>query len=144
MKKISFFLHQLMLIIFLLLLFSCQSNNNNLTIRKKYSEYNDLEKLHLKGDVVLLKDVDNRVYFFNEKGMIEKSYCDEADGQQWSLYNYTNHLLTNRLIYSKPDESMNPVSGFTRHNFFYDSNSNLISESFIYILNDKIKFYIKQ
>ena len=141
MKKISFFLQQLVLIIFLLLLFSCQSKNNNLTAKKKYSEYNDLEKLNLKGNVVMLKDVDNRVYLFNEKGMIEKSYSDEADSKEWTLYNYTNNLLTNRLIYSKTDL---PVSGFARHNFFYDSNSYLISESYLYIINNEEMSMLKK
>jgi hypothetical protein len=80
---------------------SCQSNNNSASASmKKYSEYTDLEKMNLKGDVIGLKDYDGRFYFFNENGMIEKLFSDDS---YWEIYDYSDNRLLNTFSFISGD-----------------------------------------
>lgn len=93
MKQLRAVSKHLLTFLIVILLFSCQSDNKNATeFIKKYSEYTDLEKMNLKGEVIGLKDYDDHFYFFNEKGMIEKEFHNE---NIWSVYDYSNNRLLN-------------------------------------------------
>ena len=125
MKQLRVFCYQLMAILIATFVFSCQSNNNSASASmKKYSEYTDLEKMNLKGDVIGLKDYDDHFYFFNEKGMIEKEFHDE---NIWAVYDYSD----NRLLNIFRGNSWSGDLWLT--NFEYDSGFIVTKSSFDFI-----------
>lgn len=127
MKQLRVFCNQLMAILIAAFVFSCQSNNNNSASAsmKKYSEYTDLEKMNLKGEVIGLKDYDDRFYFFNEKGMIEKVFEGE---NSWRIYDYANNRLLN--IFSC-------ISGDNLFVDIFEYNSDFLVTKTIFNLNDQ-------
>ena len=106
MKQLKGICNQLMAILIATFVFSCQSNiNNSPASLKKYSEYTDLEKNGLKGEVIGVanystSDCENCYYFtfYNEKGNIDKEFDDRADDFLISRhYIYLNNILRNQI-----------------------------------------------
>ena len=132
-----------LIVVFLGLLFqSCQS----------HSYKNDLEKLHLKGDITGLKIEGNMYFSFNDKGNIEKIIFFEDDKlstiSSVYYYYYVNNNLDKRIekyrgesetiltkyIYDNDKhllkkESNNPKFGHNETFYFYDKNWNVIKDS---------------
>jgi hypothetical protein len=107
-------------------LFSCQSNSNNAPAAvKKYSEFTDLEKLNLNGDVVGLQDYRSNTFsFFDSKGMKEKSYTENENSYDYSLYVYAGEKLASYFNFYFDKSSI-------RTDFKYDTSSFLINEASI-------------
>jgi len=128
------FCNQLMAILIATFLFGCQSNSNNAPAPvKNYSEYTDLEKMNLKGEVIGLKDYEGGFYFFNEKGMIDKTFHSTEDLLSFSLYVYNNDILTNTFYFFE-NISVNVE-------FKYDTNSFLVEEISSSINHSSKKIY---
>jgi hypothetical protein len=86
--------------------FSCQSNGKNDPAPiKKYSEYTDLEKMNLKGEVIgvanyNISNCENCYYFtfYNEKGNIDKEFDNRANDFLMSRhYIYLSNILRNQI-----------------------------------------------
>ena len=122
MKQLRGICNQLMAILIATFILGCQSNSNNVPAPvKKYSEYTDLEKMNLKGDVIGLKDYEGGFYFFNERGMIDKTFFSgENSHYSFSLDVFNNDILTNRFYFFE-DFNVNVE-------FKYDMNSFLVEE----------------
>jgi hypothetical protein len=106
MKQFNRFYQIISLIAFTFLLFSCDSNNKITPAQiKKYSEYTDLEKSGLKGEVIGVanystSDCENCYYFtfYNEKGNIDKEFDDrDKDFLISRHYIYLSNILRNQI-----------------------------------------------
>lgn len=65
---------------------------------------NDLEKMNLNGEVILIKDVDDNYYFFNDQGFIIKSYFVSNTSKKIANYFYINNILS-KVITNSRDEN---------------------------------------
>jgi len=115
-KLFSFFL----LIIFF---YSCNSNEHKISDLKKYSEYNDLEKMNLKGDVIGIEDYTEELISFNDFGFIEKSISHGSDDDYMLRdYLYVKNILTSIFTYSSS------INLWSRDDYTYDAKGSLINE----------------
>jgi hypothetical protein len=134
MKTANLLTHQILLIVFTVLMFSCQSNTKNSPAHtKKYSEYTDLEKMNLKGEVIGVADYSTSdckncydFTFYNENGNVEKEF-DNRDNAFLILrhYIYLNNILRNQINYYLFE---NNTSSTNMSYFQYDSSLCLQSE----------------
>jgi hypothetical protein len=106
MKQFRGICNQLMAILIATFVFSCQSNGKNDPAPiKKYSEYTDLEKMNLKGEVIgvanyNISNCENCYYFtfYNEKGNIDKEFDNRANDFLMSRhYIYLSNILRNQI-----------------------------------------------
>lgn len=106
MKQLRWICNQLLAILIATFVFSCQSNINEAPQSvKKYSEYTDLEKNGLKGEVIgvanyNISDCENCYYFtfYNEKGNIDKEFDNRANEFLMSRhYIYLSNILRNQI-----------------------------------------------
>lgn len=113
MKKV---VELIFLSILLLSIGSCGKNTNQ----------NDLEKLNLKGDVVLIIDGEkggSSTIFFNEKGNISKEYFDYNGNSYIKNYFYIDNKLSKTIKNSiSEDKNFNNIY---IENLNYDNNGNL-------------------
>ena len=61
---------------------------------------NDLQKMHLKGEVIAILDEDSLFYFFNKKGNIEKDIYPDSNG---STSSFTTYFYVNNKLNKKED-----------------------------------------
>ena len=110
---------------FLLIIFfySCNSNEQKISDLKKYSAYNDLEKMSLKGDVIGIQDYSEDLISFNDFGFIEKSisYGSDAD-YRLKDYIYVKNILKSHFTYNSS------FNLWTRDDYTYDEKGSLINE----------------
>lgn len=123
MKRLKEISNQIMAILIATFFLSCQSNiNNSPASIKNYSDYTDLEKMNLKGNVVGLQDYgSNTFYFFDSQGRKEKSYYIEENSKAYSLYIYAGEKLASYFTFYSDKSSI-------RTDFKYDTSSFLINE----------------
>ena len=119
MKKV---VELIFLSILLLFIGSCGKNTNQ----------NDLEKLNLKGDVVLIKDGEkgfSSTIFFNDKGNIIKEYFDYNGNSYIKNYFYIDDKLSKTIKISNEKNFINGVyyHNVYEENFNYDNNGILNS-----------------
>ena len=118
MKKL---IHFLFLSILLLSIVSCGKNTNQ----------NDLEKMNLKGNIVLIKDGEEYI-FFTDKGNIIKKYSGEND-ENLGIGNY--FYIENRLskiIRLTKYTFQNKIYKFeSQETFNYDNDGNLTTSTII-------------
>lgn len=126
MKQLRGISNQLIVILIATFLFSCQFNSNNAPAAvKKYSEYTDLEKMNLRGEVIGFKNysVLSSFDFFNNYGMVERSYL-KIDGVNFFWINlnvFSKGYMTSKItIYDNQQ--------FSRISYLYDSSNYLLSE----------------
>ena len=124
------------LIAFAILLFSCNSDKNVSLKTKKYSEYNDLEKMNLKGDVIGYIDIEyskdttfSRFTFINENGNVLYSYVYSPLGNDGShLYQYTNYTYFNNLLQLQQTQGQGGNNDmFLQHKIYLYSGRNIIN-----------------
>ena len=122
------------LIAFAVLLFSCNSDKNESFKTKKYSEYSDLEKMNLKGDVIgyieYSKDTTfNTFTFINENGNVLYSYVYSPlknDGSHF--YQYTNYTYFNNLLQLQQTQGQGGNNDmFSQHKIYLYSGRNIIN-----------------
>jgi hypothetical protein len=135
MKQLRVFCYQLMAILIATFVFSCQSNNNNSAPApvKKYSEYTDLEKDNLRGEVIAVENYINKsicencqdVTFYNDRGYKEISFSRKTIFDYFDRYIYKNNILSNCInIFIS---SFNGLISNSITYYQYDSNMNLIT-----------------
>ena len=114
-KLFSFF-------ILLIFFYSCNNNEQKTSELKKYSEYNDLEKTNLNGDVICFQNYGGDFFnFINNSGNIDKTYFDVDGLKSFTSYLYSNNKLINILHFG--ENSDNSIFSFNEI-FEYDSNFN--------------------
>lgn len=134
MKQLRGISNQLMVILIATFLFSCQFNSNNAPAAvKKYSEYTDLEKDNLRGDVIAVENYINKsicencldVTFYNDRGYKEISFSNRKSYSYFDRYIYMNNILYNSIsvFISNFDGSISNSITY----YQYDSNMNLIT-----------------
>ena len=87
----------------------------------KHTNQNDLEKMYLKGDVILLKDIDDEYYFFDDKGFITKSYSSYEKTKSISNYYYINNKLSKIITISSDIDG----TGENIDTYYYDDKGSL-------------------
>jgi hypothetical protein len=134
MKQLRGICNQLMAILIATFIFSCQSNNMDAPQSvKKYSEYTDLEKDNLRGEVIAVENYWNKsfcencldVTFYNDKGYKEISFSKLRSIDYFDRYIYKNNILYNciNVFISGFDGSISNSITY----YQYDSNMNLIN-----------------
>lgn len=131
------FCNQLLAILIVTFLFSCQSNTKNVpTSVKKYSEYTDIQKDNLSGDVIGVVNYNYRnnskckdclaVTFYNDKGFKEISFFKNDPFDILYRFIYLNNTLLNSIetFISKLDGTISNSINY----FEYDSKMNLITQ----------------
>lgn len=133
MKQLRVICNQLLAILIVFFLFSCQSNSKNApTSIKKYSEYTDLEKMNLKGDVIGFSKYDSETsdhtsFIFINNGNISNEflyYPLQADGSH--LYRYANYIFNNNLLVFKIELSRGGDDQYTKEYEKYSYEKNLL------------------
>ena len=84
----------------------------------KHTNQNDLEKMNLKADVILLKDIDDEYYFFDDNGFITKSYSSYEKFKSISNYYYINNKLSKIVTISRDIDG----TGEKLYTYYYDDN----------------------
>jgi hypothetical protein len=145
MKQLRRICNQLMAILTATFILSCQSNLKVAPQAvKKYSEYTDLEKNGLNGEVIgvsnySISDCENCYYFtfYNEKGNIDKEFDDrENDFLISRHYIYLSNILRNQ-IHNYLIRNVGLSSAIDYLN--YDSNFCLQSKTSYLSIDNKIR-----
>jgi hypothetical protein len=93
----------------------------------KHSNQNDLEKMNLKGDVILIKDGVEYI-FFNDKGNIIKKYNDfNTENISIGNYFYIENKLSKIITLFKSSNQNKTYNNEIQETFNYDNDGNLIT-----------------
>lgn len=107
---------KLFAILFLAALTSCGS----------HSKKNDLEIMNLKGSVIGLLNEDNKYYFFNKDGFIEKT-IQYNDINKKDIYKIEEYIYTDNLL-NKTIEKINNINENIITNYIYNKGKQLIKK----------------
>ena len=95
----------------------------------KNTNQNDLEKINLKGDVILIKDGGEYI-FFNEKGNIINKYNDYNPENLYIInYFYIDNRLSKTISLRKMSWLRKWITEKEQYNFNYDNNGQLINRN---------------
>jgi hypothetical protein len=91
----------------------------------------DLKKMNLKGEVVLIKEGKDYI-FFNDDGNIQKKYSDENSYKYIDNFFYIEKKLNKRTTFIIYESHAKTQVSEKQINFHYDKDGNLTFESTIY------------
>ena len=97
---------------------------------------NDLQKMNLKGDVIALKDGDDKFYFFNQNGFIDKIIYYSNGVDQIEDYLYSNNLLDKQIV------KMNGSDESVITTCIYNEKKQLVKKICKWSLGDGYSYYI--
>jgi hypothetical protein len=104
---------------------------------------NDLAKMNLSGEVILIKDVDDHYYFFNDQGFIIKSYLVSKTSREIANYYYIYNILSKIITNSRDENDLS--EGIETYS--YDNNklqykiSTITKNTSKEIINSKTLYY---
>ncbi len=139
MKQLGGICNQLMAILIATFVFSCQSNSkSDPAPTKKYSEYTDLEKMNLKGDVIGFSEYDSETsdhtsFKFINNGNISNEFLYfplQADGSH--LYSYTTYIFDESLLLFKLEHGRGGSDEYIKHYEKYSYEKNLLVKIIAY------------
>lgn len=97
-----------------------------LTSCGSHSKKNDLEIMNLKGSVIGLLNEDNKYYFFNKDGFIEKT-IQYNDINKKDIYKIEEYIYTDNLL-NKTIEKINNINENIITNYIYNKEKQLIKK----------------